>query len=254
MSDVTNDSEKREAKKLAFFLPNSFTALNLACGFACVIFAVKGDFYKACMILLLGAIFDSVDGRIARLTGTQSGFGEQFDSISDVISFGFAPAMLVYHRFLFDMGRIGLVVSFIYLLCGALRLARFNANIEKVSSTYFQGLPIPGAAWAVGGLVLLSTEFEIIVDYPIITIVYVVFYALLMISNLPFSSFKNSEWVRVHKKTVLFTIFILASLILIYEEIMVVSVITAYVLGSIIYFILHKGEMKDVFEWESEKE
>lgn len=254
MSNMNTKNSQKEARKLAFFLPNTFTALNMACGFTCVVFAMKGEFYQACMILLLGAIFDSVDGRIARLTGTQSAFGEQFDSISDVISFGFAPAMLVYHRFLFDMGRIGLVVSFIYLLCGALRLARFNANIDTVTSDFFQGLPIPGAAWAVGGYVLLSTEVKAIENYPILTIVYVLFYAMLMISNIPFSSFKNSEWVRVHKKSVLFIIFITASLILVYEEIMVVSVITAYVFGSIVYFLSHKGEMKDVFEWKSERE
>ncbi|MEI8346972.1 MAG: CDP-diacylglycerol--serine O-phosphatidyltransferase, partial [Pseudomonadota bacterium] len=152
---------KKDAKKLAFFLPNTFTALNMACGFASIIFAQQGDFYKASMILILGAIFDSVDGRVARLTGTQSDFGEQFDSISDVITFGAAPAMLMYARFFTDLGRFGLVISFLYLLCGALRLARFNANIDKISSEFFQGLPIPGAALAQAGLVLTSLQYPI---------------------------------------------------------------------------------------------
>lgn len=92
-------------KKIAFFLPNTFTALNMACGFASIVFAMKGQFYMGSMILLLGAIFDSVDGRVARLTGTQSSFGEQFDSISDVISFGMAPALLLYLRFFQEIGR-----------------------------------------------------------------------------------------------------------------------------------------------------
>ena len=107
----------------------------------------------------MGALFDSVDGRVARLTGTQSSFGEQFDSLSDLISFGMAPAMIYYFKFLAGSGRPGMVVAFIFLLCGALRLARFNANIDKVSSDYFQGLPIPGAATAVIGFILLSVAF-----------------------------------------------------------------------------------------------
>ena len=134
-------------KRLAFFLPNTFTALNMACGFFSIILGYQGQFYQAAMILGLGAIFDSVDGRVARMTGTQSVFGEQFDSISDVVSFGVAPAFLVYNKFFINLGRIGLVTSFIFLLCGALRLARFNANIDKVSSNFFQGLPIPSGLW-----------------------------------------------------------------------------------------------------------
>ena len=144
----------KDAKRIAFFLPNTFTALNMACGFSSVLFSFRGEFYYASMILLLGAIFDLVDGRVARLMNAQSTFGEYFDSLSDVVSFGVAPAFIMYNCFFKDFGRIGQVVAFVYLLCGALRLARFNANIEKVSSNFFQGLPIPMAALALVGLVL----------------------------------------------------------------------------------------------------
>ncbi len=183
-------------KKIAFFLPNIFTALNMACGFVAGIYSWKGEFYIGCMFIFLGGIFDSVDGRVARMTGTQSSFGEQFDSLSDIISFGIAPSLMVYNRFFFDMGKEGLVLSFLFLLCGALRLARFNANIEKVSSDYFQGLPIPSAAMAVIGYILLSLDFPSLVENKILSAVYVVFYSLLMISNIPFYSFKNSEWIK----------------------------------------------------------
>ena len=118
-------------QKFAFFLPNTFTALNMACGFSAILFSFNGKFYNACLALILGAIFDLVDGRLARLTGTQSTFGEQFDSLSDLVCFGVAPAFLVYNCFFSEIGKLGLVVSFFYLLCGALRLARFNSNIEK---------------------------------------------------------------------------------------------------------------------------
>jgi CDP-diacylglycerol--serine O-phosphatidyltransferase len=97
---------KMNDKKLAFFLPNIFTAMNIGCGFVAIMLSMNGEFYKGCMFIFLGAIFDSVDGRVARLTGTSSAFGEQFDSMSDLISFGLAPAIMFYHRFLSDSGRL----------------------------------------------------------------------------------------------------------------------------------------------------
>ena len=126
-----------ENRRLAYFIPNTFTALNMACGFIAIIFAFHGEFYKACMFIVLGAIFDSVDGRIARMTNTQSSFGEQFDSLSDLVSFGVSPAIVYYFRFLADAGRPGMVACFFFMLCGALRLARFNATIDKNKSEYF---------------------------------------------------------------------------------------------------------------------
>lgn len=241
-------------RRLAFFLPNTFTALNMACGFFSVILGWRGDFYQASMILVLGAIFDSVDGRVARMTGTQSAFGEQFDSISDVVTFGVAPAFLVYNKFFMNMGRLGLITSFIFLLCGALRLARFNANIDKVSSDFFQGLPIPSGALAIVGLILFTGEYPEagIADHPWIAIVYVLFYAFLMISNIPFNSFKNSAWVKSHKKRVLFIIFTVLILIVAFHEIMIGGLILLYVIGSLLYFFKNKGALEDMFHWKGE--
>ncbi len=241
-------------RRLAFFLPNTFTALNMACGFFSIILAWKGDFFQASLILVLGAIFDSVDGRVARMTGTQSVFGEQFDSISDVVSFGVAPAFLVYNKFFVNMGRIGLITSFIFLLCGALRLARFNANIDKVSSAFFQGLPIPSGALAMLGLTLFAGEFPEIAEYKYVVVAYVLIYSFLMISNIPFNSFKKSEWVRTHKKRVLFMIFSVMILTFLYYEVMIGAVILTYVIGSLIYFFMNKGALQDMFEWKSEHE
>ncbi|MFA6238775.1 MAG: CDP-diacylglycerol--serine O-phosphatidyltransferase [Bacteriovorax sp.] len=239
-------------RRLAFFLPNIFTALNMACGFFSIILGWKGDFYPAAMLLVLGAIFDSVDGRVARMTHTQSAFGEQFDSISDVVTFGVAPAFLVYNKFFFDLGRIGLITSFVFLLCGALRLARFNANIEKVSSAFFQGLPIPSGALALVGLTLFSIEFPEINNLRPLMIAYVLLFAFLMISNIPFNSFKKSEWVRRHKKRVLFLIFLIMILTASYEHVMIGLIINVYVIASLIYFLKNKGALKDMFQWKSE--
>ncbi len=241
-------------RRLAFFLPNTFTALNMGCGFFSIILGWKGEFYSASMLLVLGAIFDSVDGRVARLTHTQSAFGEQFDSISDVVTFGVAPAFLVYNKFFVSMGRLGLVTSFVFLLCGALRLARFNANIDKVSSDFFQGLPIPSGALALVGLTLFSLEYPQINQFSAAFVVYVLFFAFLMISNIPFNSFKNSVWVRSHKKRVLFIIFLLFILTLLKEQIMIGSLILTYVLASLLYFFKNKGALEDMFQWKSEED
>ena len=241
-------------KKLAFFLPNTFTALNMGCGFVSILFSLQAEFYKACMILILGAIFDTVDGRVARITATQSAFGEQFDSMSDLISFGMAPAIMVHQKFLLEMGRVGIVVSFIFLLCGALRLARFNANIEKIPSSFFQGLPIPSGALALVGLVLLSLDFSQVNYLTWGICLYVLFYGVLMVSNIPFNSFKDSYFVKKHKKVVLFTMFLLAALTFIHEQIMIFAVITAYVLGSLIYLSTHKDMLSNVFLWKEEPE
>lgn len=241
-----------ENRRWAFFLPNTFTALNMACGFTAILYGLKGEFYIACMFIVLGAVFDSVDGRVARMTNTQSSFGEQFDSMSDLVSFGVSPAIIYYFRFLSDAGRPGMIAAFVFILCGALRLARFNANIDRVKSDYFQGLPIPGAATAVISLIFISLKFPELVDYRPFTVGYVIFYAVLMISNIPFPSFKHSDWVSRHKKRVLMIIFLILASLFIYEEVMIPFIITFYVLASLAYFFTHRKKFEGIFEWKEE--
>lgn len=241
-------------RRWAYFIPNTFTALNMACGFTAILFGFHGEFYKACMFIVLGAIFDSVDGRVARMTNTQSSFGEQFDSMSDLISFGVSPAIVFYFRFLSNSGRPGMVAAFFFILCGALRLARFNANIDKNKSDYFQGLPIPGGATAVVSLILISINFPGLVDYRPITVGYLLFYAALMISNIPFPSFKNSVWVKNHKKQVLMIIFLLFAALFMYEEVMIPVIITFYVIASLFYFVTHRKKFEGIFEWKEDPE
>jgi CDP-diacylglycerol---serine O-phosphatidyltransferase len=243
-----------ENRRWAYFLPNTFTALNMACGFIGILYGFHGEFYKACMFIVLGAIFDSVDGRVARMTNTQSSFGEQFDSMSDLVSFGVSPAIVFYFRFLQDTGRPGMVAAFFFILCGALRLARFNANIDRVKSDYFQGLPIPGGATAVVSLILISLNFPQIAEMKPFTVGYLLFYAALMISNIPFPSFKNSEWVRRHKKQVLMIIFLVFASLFIYEEVMIPFIITFYVLASLFYFLTHRKKFQGIFEWKEDPE
>ena len=243
-------NSNRRIDKFAFFLPNTFTALNLGCGFMAIMYSMQGRFYYACMLIFLGAVFDSVDGRVARLTGTESSFGEQFDSLSDLISFGIAPSIIYYNKFLVDFGRAGMVVAFLFLLCGALRLARFNANIDKVSGDYFQGLPIPGAAAAIVGFILISSVYPEVLSKKLLVIPYILFYSLLMVSNIPFPSFKKSEWVRKHKRKIFFLLLVVASALFMWEEVMLFVVVSVYVLSSLGYRLTHKEKFNDIFNWE----
>lgn len=242
------------SKRLAFFLPNIFTGLNMACGFSSMVLTTRGLHFEAAMILILGAIFDSVDGRVARLTGTSSSFGEQFDSMSDAVSFGVAPAFLMYQKYLYQYGRLGAVVSFIYLLCAALRLARFNANISKVRSDFFQGLPSPGAALAIIGLVLLSDRFPVVDDYSYIWMFYTAFYGILMVTTIPFHSFKDGQLIRNHKRMLLFIFFLIAALTVVYYRIMFAVGMALYVVLSLVFYFYKMKEFGDAFQWSEESE
>jgi len=244
----------KDSKRLAYFLPNIFTALNMACGYGSIVLSTRDEYYFAALLLVLGGIFDLVDGRIARLLSAQSSFGEQFDSLSDIVTFGVAPAMLVYNTFFIDYGRAGQVIPFLFCLCGALRLARFNANIDKVSSNYFQGLPIPAGAMALAGLVLLSQDYIEVRDYVYWVMVYVAVYSFLMVSNIPFYSFKDSEWVRKNKRLMLFLIFAVLILLVLHEKIMILGIIQVYVISCLIYFLTHRKEFKNFFTIESDNE
>lgn len=240
-------------KKWAYFIPNTFTAMNMGCGFIAIIQAFHGEFYKACMFIVLAAIFDMVDGRVARMTNTQSSFGEQFDSLSDLVSFGVSPALIYYFRFLSDAGRPGMVATFFFMLCGGLRLARFNANIDKNKSDYFQGLPIPSGALAAIGLILVSLNIPELVQYKPLTLGYLLFYAALMISNVPFPSFKNSDWVKNHKKQVLMVIFLIMTSLFLYEEVMIPAILSVYVIASILYWLTHRKKFEGIFDWTEEE-
>ena len=242
----------KEYKKWAYILPNTFTALNLACGFGSIMLTMGGHTYLACLALGLGAIFDSVDGRIARMVGCQSPFGEQFDSMSDLISFGLAPAILVYSKYLAIYGRLGMALAFLFVLCAALRLARFNVNITRIYTDYFQGLPVPGAALGLVGFVLFSLELRDPVEMNFIIIPYIIIYSVLMISNVPFPAWKKNERVKSHQKYAFALIVGVLASLFVYGEMVVGIFITAYVLGVVGYFLTHRGRYQDVFNWEED--
>ena len=202
------------------------------------------------MALVLGAAFDSVDGRVARLTKTQSSFGEQFDSISDMISFGLAPAILMYQKYLYKFERLGIAIAFIYVLFSALRLARFNASINKIPSSYFQGLPSPAAALGLVGYVLLSEKYPGINNFLFIPAAYTLFYAILMITNIPFNSFKDSKWVHKHKRIAFLLFLIGIILTFVYYRIMFFFIIAIYTFLSLIIYLKRYREFGNMFQWK----
>ena len=181
-----------------YILPNAFTTANLFAGFFAIVQAMNGRFEVAAVAIFVAMVLDSLDGRVARLTNTQSAFGEQYDSMSDMVSFGAAPALVIYEWSLRGMGKLGWLAAFVYVAGAALRLARFNANIGVVDKRYFQGLPSPAAAALVAGLVWIATDLRETrwidatgTDLRWLAWAITVYAGVTMVSNAPFYSFKD---------------------------------------------------------------
>lgn len=158
MSGTSSEVQRRGARRGVYVIPALFTVGNVFCGYLSLMAAVRGRYDLAAGLIFLAGFLDSLDGRVARMTGSTSAFGEQLDSLSDVLSFGLAPAFLVFHWGLSAHGRLGLFASFLFLVCGACRLARFNVQIHVVDKRWFVGLPIPAAAGALCGLIWVIPE------------------------------------------------------------------------------------------------
>ncbi|MFT7723444.1 MAG: CDP-diacylglycerol--serine O-phosphatidyltransferase [Roseateles sp.] len=186
----------RPRRKGIYALPNAITLCALFSAFYAIVMAMNGRFEAACVAIFAAAILDSLDGRVARMTHTQSAFGEQMDSLSDMVAFGAAPALIVYMWALKDMGKPGWIPAFVYIAGAALRLARFNVNIGVVDKRFFQGLPSPAAAALVIGLiwaVVDRAEYTGIQPdswIPWAAYALTLFAGLSMVTNAPFYSFK----------------------------------------------------------------
>jgi CDP-diacylglycerol--serine O-phosphatidyltransferase len=180
-----------------YVLPNLMTTLNLFCGFYAVIAVINGKFTAGAIAIIIAGIFDLLDGKIARLTNTTSRFGVEYDSLADLVSFGLAPALMMYLWALRPMGKIGWLAAFLFTACGALRLARFNTQTGTVSSDYFVGLPIPAAAGMNAVTILICHHLGINrPENPVPALVTLYFLSFLMVSTIPYNSFKNPELFR----------------------------------------------------------
>ncbi|MCG9756100.1 CDP-diacylglycerol--serine O-phosphatidyltransferase [Shewanella insulae] len=178
-----------------YLLPNLFTTAGLFSGFYAVIASMNGHFEAAAIAIFVAMIFDGLDGRVARMTNTQSAFGAEYDSMADMVSFGVAPALIAYNWALADLGKVGWLAAFIYCAGAALRLARFNTQVGVADKRYFQGLASPAAAAIIAGAIWTGTYYEIEgQQVSILALLMTACAGLLMVSNFRYYSFKDYDW------------------------------------------------------------
>jgi len=227
-----------------YLLPNAFTTANLFCGFYAIVQAMNGRFEIAAIAIFVAMVLDSLDGRVARMTNTQSAFGEQYDSLSDMLSFGAAPALIMYEWALRPLGKWGWLAAFIYVAGAALRLARFNTNIGVVDKRFFQGLPSPAAAALIAGLVWIATDLRATrwitatgYDLAWPAFVLTVYAGITMVSSAPFYSFKDINLRRSVPFVFVIGIVLLFVLVSSDPPIVLFSLFLAYgVSGYVIWF------------------
>lgn len=219
-----HDLGERKPRRGIYLLPNLFTTANLFAGFYAVVAGMQGRFEAAAVAIFIAMVLDGIDGRLARLTNTQSDFGAEYDSLVDMVSFGLAPALVMYSWALSSLGKIGWLGAFIYTAGAALRLARFNTQVGDGDKRYFQGLPSPSAAGITAGAIWVGVDYGVFgADVSWLAFVVTMCAGVLMVSNVRYRSFKDLDlkdrvpfvavflivliyvFISIHPPTVLFT-------------------------------------------------
>ena len=257
----------RPRRKGIYVLPNMITLAALFGGFYAIVMAMNGQFGLAAGGIFVAMVLDSLDGRVARMTGTQSAFGEQMDSLSDMVSFGAAPALVAYVWALQPLGKAGWFAAFVYCACAALRLARFNVNTGVVDKRYFQGLPSPAAAALVAGFIWLTSAMvgahrdvplfrELISalggqrvargDFSWLMFGVTLFAGLSMVTNTPFYSFKDMRGARSVPFVVLVGAALLLALISIEPATMLFLLFVGYALSGYVIYIWRRAKGEPV--------
>ena len=214
-------TDKIRSKRGIYLLPSVLTTFGMFAGFYSIISSINGDFTIAAISILIAMFWDTLDGRVARLTNTQSAFGAEYDSLADLVSFGLAPALLVYQWTLYELGRFGWLAAFVYLACAALRLARFNTQVGIADKRYFQGLPSPAAAGVIASMIWLKIWTFASFDSDVISLGYylgagiTILCGLLMVSNIRYYSFKEFD---SKKASFRFLLIVILSLIILVSK------------------------------------
>lgn len=191
--EEVDENGKRVKRKGIFLVPNLITTAALFSGFYAIVAGMNGDFYNAAVAIYAAMIFDGLDGRVARMTNTSSAFGVEYDSLSDMVSFGLAPALVMFNWALVPLGKYGWAAAFVFAACGALRLARFNTQVATVDKRYFIGLSSPAAAALVAGMVWVGHDLAVGIELSILVAVITLLAGLLMVSNIEYQSFKGID-------------------------------------------------------------
>lgn len=239
---------EKQPKKGVYLLPNALTLCGMFCGFYAIMSAINGNYLYAAWAIVLANIFDGLDGWIARLTNTSSRFGVELDSLSDLVAFGVAPAVMMFKWALIPFGRVGWAAAFLFVACGALRLARFNVQTGSTSSKAFKGMPIPAAATILSSVVIFYYVYETRQGPPdknIFFTVLTIVLALLMVSTLRFHGLKEIDFRERKPFWVLIVFVMILFIFLIHASTAIFIFAMAYLIWGIIEnIILYIRKMK----------
>jgi len=229
-----SDVAARRARRGVYLLPSMFTMANMFCGYACIVYAMRGEFATAAPFIAFAIVLDMIDGRVARMTGTSSAFGVEFDSLADVISFGVAPAILSFSWGLEPLGRVGWAVGFLFVAAAAVRLARFNIQAGSQDKRYFVGLPSPAAAGVLASTVFAYPTGPQIAAHAVPVLAVVIVPALLMVSTIRFRSFKALDLQLRRSYTVLMVVALGLALVWATPEVTLVAMAYTYLASAFI--------------------
>lgn len=239
-SDKERHMQQEEPRKPArgvYLLPNMLTTLSMFLGFLSMVWSSQGRFEAACLAILVSALMDGLDGKVARLTNTASEFGVQYDSLADLVAFGLAPAFLLWHWQLCLFGKAGVAAAFVYSACGALRLARFNISTSITSKRFFTGLPIPAGGCTVVTFVFFAALFpsQAAFAIPYAALILTVITALLMVSRIRYFSFKEYDFLRAHPLRSMVAFLFLFALLVSLPRFFSFMYCALYIVGGMVY-------------------
>jgi CDP-diacylglycerol--serine O-phosphatidyltransferase len=224
-----------------YILPNLFTTANMFCGFFAIIYAIKGEFITSAYAIVAAALFDFFDGRVARMTNTTSHFGAEYDSLSDLVSFGMAPGILMFLWALQPFGRVGWLASFVFVACGALRLARFNVQAHIIQRKDFLGLPIPMAAGIVASSVLAFSDLKLEAYKSPFLLGMTFLLSIVMVSTFRYRSFKDLDLRKRVPFRYLFAAILLIVIVASWPEVMLFVLFLTYAVLGAVFGVLRIG-------------
>lgn len=244
VEEAVEDGQKIRRKGI-YLLPNLFTTSALFSGFFAVVAGINGDFSAAAIAIFIAMVLDGLDGRVARMTNTQSAFGAEFDSLADMISFGMAPALVAFSWILQDIGKTGWVVAFLFVACAALRLARFNVQIGSTDKKWFIGLPSPSAAAVVAASVWTFHSFDAdAFGFKLLMLVLVGAAGILMVSNIRYYSFKELDFKKPVPFVVLLAVVLGFVMISVEPSVMLLLLFGTYVLSGPVHAVMRKAKSR----------